>query len=63
MSADLPVLVGTAEAGEDHVAKAAGSVQFGLALGTFDGALQPFTEEALKMGRRDRTRADQWRGR
>lgn len=43
-----PVLVGTAEAGEDHVAETAGSVQFGLTLSPLDGALQPSTEETLE---------------
>lgn len=44
----LPVLVSTAEAGKNHVAEAAGSVQFGLTLGPLDGALQPSTEETLE---------------
>lgn len=43
-----PVLVGTAEAGEDHVAETAGSVQFGLTFSPLDRALQPSTEETLE---------------
>lgn len=41
-------MVGTAEAGEDHVAETAGSVQFGLTLSPLDRALQPSTEETLE---------------
>lgn len=35
----VPFLVSAAETREDHVAEAAGSVQFGLTLGPFDGPL------------------------
>ena len=45
---NVPVLVGTAEAGEDHVAEAAGPVQFGLTLCPLYRALQPSTEETLQ---------------
>lgn len=48
-----PVLVGAAEAGQDHVTETAGSVQFRLTLGPLDGALQPSTEEALEWGEED----------
>lgn len=44
----VPVLVGAAETREDHVAEAAGSVQFGLTLGPFNGPLQSSTEETLR---------------
>lgn len=57
-----PVLVGTAEAGEDHVAETASSVQFRLTLGPLDWALQPFTEETLEYDG-GRGGGEQWRGR